>query len=242
MLPALMNSPRKGVGRPSVLLDMRPLQGPSSARGVGAYARGLLSGLIENGFDRNLTLLLDAAFDTPALPVGEYKLAGCRRRSHGQLAAYEDAVALAADIQRIGPDVYHAIDFHLPGQSPVPLVVTLHDLIPWAWGGSRMRGERVRYWIFRGSCGGPTSSWPFPRPQRRTPCGCVCLRANGSASCPRRRGRRLRLGRGRRNTSSTGGAWRSHTYCLWARWTPARIRRRCCARGRWPGIPTPSCS
>ena len=51
MLPALMNSPRKGVGRPSVLLDMRPLQGPSSARGVGAYARGLLSGLIENGFD-----------------------------------------------------------------------------------------------------------------------------------------------------------------------------------------------
>jgi len=144
-----MNSPRKGVGRPSVLLDMRPLQGPSSARGVGAYARGLLSGLIENGFDRNLTLLLDAAFDTPALPVGEYKLAGCRRRSHGQLAAYEDAVALAADIQRIGPDVYHAIDFHLPGQSPVPLVVTLHDLIPWAWGGSRMRGERLRYWIFR---------------------------------------------------------------------------------------------
>src|SRR5436309_2803649 len=117
--------------------------------GVGAYARGLLSGLIENGFDRNLTLLLDAAFDTPALPVGEYKLAGCRRRSHGQLAAYEDAVALAADIQRIGPDVYHAIDFHLPGHSPVPLVVTLHDLIPWAWGGSRMRGERLRYWIFR---------------------------------------------------------------------------------------------
>jgi glycosyltransferase involved in cell wall biosynthesis len=147
MLPALMNSPRKGVERPSVLLDMRPLQGPSSARGVGAYARGLLSGLIENGFDRSLTLLLDSAFDTPALPVGEYKLAGCRRRSHGQLAAYEDAVALAADIQRIGPDVYHAIDFHLPGQSPVPLVVTLHDLIPWAWGGPRMRGERLRYWI-----------------------------------------------------------------------------------------------
>lgn len=114
---------------------------------MGAYARGLLSGLIEIGFDGHLTLLLDAAFDTPALPVGGYKLAGCRRRSHGQLAAYEDAVALNADIQRLAPDVYHAIDFHLPGRSPCPLVVTLHDLIPWTWDGAVMRGERMRYWV-----------------------------------------------------------------------------------------------
>jgi len=142
-----MNSLRKGAGRPSVLLDMRPLQGPSAARGVGAYARGLLAGLIEIGFDSRLTLLLDAAFDTPALPVGGYKLAACRRRSHGQLAAYEDAVALNADIRRLSPDVYHAIDFHLPGRSPRPLVVTLHDLIPWTWGGAVMRGERLRYWV-----------------------------------------------------------------------------------------------
>ena len=132
-----------------MLLDMRPLQGPSGARGVGAYARGLLSGLIEVGFDRHLTLLLDAAFDTPPLPVGEYRVVGCHRRSHGNLAAYEDAVALNNDIQRIGPDVYHAIDFHLPGRSPRPVVVTLHDLIPWVWGGGVMRGERLRYWIGR---------------------------------------------------------------------------------------------
>src|SRR5437773_989228 len=141
----LMNSPRKGAGRPTVLLDMRPLQGPSGGRGVGAYARGLLGGLIRAGFDSHMTLLLDVAFDEPDLPPGGYRLAGCRRRSHGQLAAYEDAVALTADIQRIAPDVYHAIDFHLPGRSPRPMVVTLHDLIPWAWGGPRMRGERLRY-------------------------------------------------------------------------------------------------
>jgi len=134
-----------GAGRPSVLLDMRPLQGPSAVRGVGAYARGLLDGLIKVGFDSNLTLLLDVAFDEPALPMGRFKLAGCRRRSHGQLSAYEDAVALNADIARIGPDVYHAIDFRLPGRSPRPLVVTLHDLIPWAFGGPRMRGERWRF-------------------------------------------------------------------------------------------------
>jgi glycosyltransferase involved in cell wall biosynthesis len=27
--------------------------------------------------------------------------------------------------------------------------VTLHDLIPWAWGGPRMAGERVRFWVGR---------------------------------------------------------------------------------------------
>jgi glycosyltransferase involved in cell wall biosynthesis len=144
MLPLLMNSPRKGAGRPSVLLDMRPLQGPSAGRGIGAYARGLLGGLVAAGFDTHLSLLLDVAYDEPVMPPGGYRLVGSRRRSHGQLAAYEDAVALTADIRRLGPDVYHAIDLHLPGRSPCPLAVTLHDLIPWAWGGPRMRGERFR--------------------------------------------------------------------------------------------------
>jgi glycosyltransferase involved in cell wall biosynthesis len=132
-----------------VLLDMRPLQGPSAVRGVGSYARGLLGGLIEIGFDSHLSLLLDVAYDEPALPAGRYRLAGCRRRYHGQLAGYEEAVALAGDLRRIAPDVYHAIDLRLPGRSPCPLVVTVHDLIPWSWGGARMRGERLRFWIGR---------------------------------------------------------------------------------------------
>ncbi|HET9782609.1 MAG TPA: glycosyltransferase family 1 protein [Candidatus Dormibacteraeota bacterium] len=116
---------------------------------MGAYARGLLKGLIDAGFDTNLTLLTDAGLEAPVLPRGSYRLARCRRRSHGQLAAYEDAVVLAADIARVGADVYHAIDFRLPGRAPCPLVVTLHDLIPWVWGGGRMRGERLRFWLGR---------------------------------------------------------------------------------------------
>jgi glycosyltransferase involved in cell wall biosynthesis len=132
---------------PSVLLDMRPLQGPSAARGVGTYATGLLGGLIAEGFDSKLTLLLDADLPEPSLPPGAYRLAGSRRRYHGQLSGYEEAVALGADLQRIKPDVYHAIDLRLPGRSPCRLVVTLHDLIPWAWGGPRMRGERLRFWL-----------------------------------------------------------------------------------------------
>jgi glycosyltransferase involved in cell wall biosynthesis len=105
--------------------------------------------LIAEGFDSRLTLLLDAGLDEPSLPPGRYQLAGSRRRYHGQLAAYEEAVALRADLERIRPSLYHAIDLRLPGRSPVPFVVTLHDLIPWAWGGPRMRGERLRYWLGR---------------------------------------------------------------------------------------------
>ncbi len=127
-------------------MDVRPLQGPSAGRGVGSYARGLLKGLIAEGFDKRLTLLLDAGLDEPSLPPGDYRLAGSRRRYHGQLAAYEEAVALRSDLERIRPDLYHAIDFRLPGRSPCALVVTVHDLIPWAWGGPRMRGERLRFW------------------------------------------------------------------------------------------------
>jgi glycosyltransferase involved in cell wall biosynthesis len=107
----------------------------------------LLKGLIAEGFDRRLTLLLDAGLDEPSLPPGDYRLAGSRRRYHGQLAAYEEAVALRSDLERIRPDVYHAIDFRLPGRSPCALAVTVHDLIPWAWGGPRMRGERLRFWL-----------------------------------------------------------------------------------------------
>ena len=144
-----MTNSRKPAGRPSVLLDMRPLQGPSASRGVGRYARGLIQGLLAEGFDSSLTLLLDARLPEPALPAGRYRLAGTRRRYRGQLAAYEEAVALGSDLERIKPDVYHAIDLKLPGRSPARLVVTLHDLIPWAWGGPRMRGERFRFWLGR---------------------------------------------------------------------------------------------
>ena len=150
MIAGLVTSSRRSARAKSrVLLDMRPLQGPSGGRGVGSYARGLIGGLIEAGFDSNLTLLLDAAFDEPALPAGRYELAGCRRRYHGFAAAYEEAVAIGADLERIQPSLYHAIDFRLPGRAPVPVAATVHDLIPWAWGGPAMRGERLRYWPAR---------------------------------------------------------------------------------------------
>ena len=112
---------------------------------------GLLTGLLAEGFDRHLTLLLDARQPAPRLPPGSYSVARAVRRYRGNFAGYEEAVALRGDLEQLKPDVYHAIDLRLPGSSPCPLVVTLHDLIPWALrvGGSRMWGERMRFWLGR---------------------------------------------------------------------------------------------
>jgi alpha-1,3-rhamnosyl/mannosyltransferase len=132
-----------------VLLDLRCLQGPSARRGIGSYARGLLAGLIQEGFDSRLRVLLDAGLPEPELPTGAFGVAGVRRRYHGRLAAFEDAAVLSTDLDRLRPRLYHAITLALPSRAPCPVVVTLHDLIPWAYGGSRMWGERIRFWSGR---------------------------------------------------------------------------------------------
>jgi len=139
--------PRGGPGPKAakVLIDARVLQGPGAGRGEGTYARGLLGGLAAAGFAERAILLLDADLPVPNLPGGAWETASARRRYRGRLAAYEDAVALSADIARIGPGAFHALRLSLPGRAPCPVAVTLHDLIPWALGGARLLGERFRH-------------------------------------------------------------------------------------------------
>ncbi|MGH7904163.1 MAG: glycosyltransferase family 4 protein [Candidatus Dormibacteraceae bacterium] len=141
------SDPPQSNARPQrrVLLDARILQGPSARRGIGSYARGLIDGLVAEGFGARLSLLVDARLPEPRLPSG-CEVETVRRRYHGRFAAYEEAVALGSDLARIGPAAYHAMDLCLPGRSPCPVVVTLHDLIPWAWGGAATAGERIRHW------------------------------------------------------------------------------------------------
>jgi glycosyltransferase involved in cell wall biosynthesis len=132
-----------------VLIDMRPLQGPSARRGIGRYARGLLGGLISAGFDTSLDVLIHADLAEPELPSGAYGIHRVRRRYKGTLAAYEDAAVLGADLARIRPALYHAVTPSLPARAPCPVVVTLHDMIPWALSGRYVWGERARQWIGR---------------------------------------------------------------------------------------------
>ena len=126
-----------------VLIDARPLQGADSLRGVGTYVRGLLGGLLEIGYGDRLTLLVDGGLPAPGFDL---PLVGVRRRYRGRAALYEDAVVMGGDLERLRPSLYHATSLRLPGRAPCPLVVTLHDLIPWAYRGRGLRGERLRYW------------------------------------------------------------------------------------------------
>jgi glycosyltransferase involved in cell wall biosynthesis len=132
-----------------VLIDARALQGADAQRGIGSYVRGLISGLREEGFDRCTALLFDAGLPIPPMPAGEFVAHTIRRRYRGRVGRIEDAIAMEGDLGRIGPAVYHATTLALPGRSPVPLVATVHDLIPWALGGPRLLGERSRWWLGR---------------------------------------------------------------------------------------------
>ena len=126
-----------------VLIDARALQGPSALRGIGRYAAGLLGGLSGEGFE--YSVLVDAELPEPRLPKAVSRVYEVRRRSHGRLAGYEDTVALRDDLRRIRPGLFHALTLTLPGSAPCPVAVTVHDLIPWAFGGWRMAGERFRF-------------------------------------------------------------------------------------------------
>ena len=58
-------------------------------------------------------------------------------------------MALRADLARIRPVLYHALTLSLPESAPCPVAVTVHDLVPWAFGGWRMLGERLRHRVAR---------------------------------------------------------------------------------------------
>ncbi|HXM55796.1 MAG TPA: glycosyltransferase family 1 protein [Candidatus Dormibacteraeota bacterium] len=140
----------RGLGPGSrVLLDARALQGADAQRGIGSYVRGLILGLREEGFDVCTALLFEAGADVPPVPAGDFVAYTVRRRYNGRLGRVEEAMAMPGDLRRIGPAVYHATTLALPSASPVPLVATVHDLIPWALGGSRLLGERTRWWLGR---------------------------------------------------------------------------------------------
>ena len=132
-----------------IVIDARPLQDDHAVRGIGSYVRGLVVGLRELGFDHRAALLFDAGRPVPPLPKGEWLAYAVRRRYRGRLGLLEEARAMGGDLRRLRPALYHATTLALPGRSPVPLVVTLHDLIPWVAGGWRMLGERSRWWLGR---------------------------------------------------------------------------------------------
>jgi alpha-1,3-rhamnosyl/mannosyltransferase len=112
-------------------MDGRPLQGASSVRGIGSYERGLLSGFAELADPPQVSLLLSAHAEPPA-EVTSTVLPSTRRIPviHPTLQPIADTVFVARALRGARADLYHAIEFGQPLRTRLPVVVTVHDLIP----------------------------------------------------------------------------------------------------------------
>jgi glycosyltransferase involved in cell wall biosynthesis len=114
------------------LLDGRALQDRSSTRGIGSYLRGLLDGMHALGADRRVSLLLRAGAALPA-ELGRWsaeagpRLPVLKRR----LQPVADPFLVSRVVRRARPLLYHGVEYAQPiAPGGVPVVVTVHDLIP----------------------------------------------------------------------------------------------------------------
>lgn len=115
-----------------ILLDGRPLQSASGVRGIGTYARGLIHALEATPIGGDLRLLL--APDKPEPPEAkQLRSAPARLRLgtlHPTLQPLADPILVAAALRRYRPSLYHALEWGQPAWASCPVVVTVHDLIP----------------------------------------------------------------------------------------------------------------
>jgi glycosyltransferase involved in cell wall biosynthesis len=112
-------------------MDGRPLQGGSAVRGIGSYARGLIAGFAELEDPPDLSLLLSEHREPPPeISAGVRSAARRIRVVHPTLQPIADTVLVARALRDAPADLYHAIEFGQPLRTRLPVVVTIHDLIP----------------------------------------------------------------------------------------------------------------
>jgi glycosyltransferase involved in cell wall biosynthesis len=98
-------------------------------RGIGTYVRGLCAGFAGLGVHPDLLL---REGEPPPPEMERWGLA-----EGGRIPVLKRRVQPVADhllvmraLRRLRPPLYHAVEWAQPLRSPVPVVVTLHDLIP----------------------------------------------------------------------------------------------------------------
>jgi glycosyltransferase involved in cell wall biosynthesis len=114
------------------LLDGRSLQDDSAVRGIGTYLRGLLGGFASLGVGGDVSLLLDSGAALPsALAAAGFSTHPARLRPlNRHVRPLLDPVQIRRAIGAHPPDLYHAVEYGQPLFPTVPVVVTVHDLIP----------------------------------------------------------------------------------------------------------------
>lgn len=143
-----------------ILVDARPLQGDSASRGIGTYVRGLLEGLAGLGLSPRVRLLLttgaapaEAAPGTRAGPEGSgpeaapaprFAIGARVPRLERRAQVLADPLLVSAAVRRARPRLYHATEQGQPWRTGVPVVVTVHDLIPFLRPGYSRRSRWLR--------------------------------------------------------------------------------------------------
>lgn len=114
------------------LLDGRSLQDASAVRGIGTYLRGLLAGYRSLGIAGDVGLLLEQGPPLPDdLRADGFSSPATRLRSlNRHLRPMLDPLQVRRAVGELAPDLYHAVEYGQPLSPTVPVVVTVHDLIP----------------------------------------------------------------------------------------------------------------
>src|SRR5438128_644579 len=114
------------------LIDGRSLQHGSALRGIGTYLRGLLSGFAQIGIADQIELVVARGQTIPS-EVAEFGL----RHPRGQLLQTKrrlqplvDPLLMRLLLRRLRPRLYHGVEYAQPIRSRLPVVITVHDLIP----------------------------------------------------------------------------------------------------------------
>lgn len=115
-----------------ILIDGRPLQLGSSVRGIGRYVRELLCAFGEMGVIDGMELLLSRGSPAPAdiSRLGVRTAAVAVPRLKPRVQPIIDPFLLSAVLGRLRPALYHATEYAQPLSSTVPVVITVHDLVP----------------------------------------------------------------------------------------------------------------
>ncbi len=116
----------------SYVVDGRSLQDGSSVRGIGTYLRGLLGGYASLGVSSEVGLLIERGHALPPdLVAAGFAIHPALLRSlNRHLRPILDPLQVRRALRASRPSLYHAVEYAQPLFPPLPVVVTVHDLIP----------------------------------------------------------------------------------------------------------------
>ena len=133
-----------------IVFDARPLQSASRNRGIGRFAYEVLAALYRRAPDLQYTFLQVSGGTPPRLPKGvNGRTLSYPGRVPEQLRGLADALILRGLLAKAAGDLYYSPEYGLPSSSPIPAVVTVHDLIPWVLRHPSYLRQRIRWGMQR---------------------------------------------------------------------------------------------